>query len=116
MFTEEQFTQAMRDAVAERGADYVYTQVDEYIGCQYTEEDGEVGCLIGLALFKLDSETVPVWNAMGAMGADVVLGKLVPDAVAFAARRAQSRQDDGLPWGESLETYLTTLEHEKEAS
>lgn len=103
-FTEEQFTQAMRDAVAERGEDFVYSVRSPTWRCNYTEADGSIGCLIGLALSKIDPSLVPKHRSqIPAIG---VLSSLTTEKVAEAANKAQYEQDTGKTWGEALSMYL----------
>ena len=56
--TTDQFTEAMRAAVAERGADWVYPRGERGwangIACRYVRSDViEPACIIGLALHRL---------------------------------------------------------------
>lgn len=128
--TVENFTQAMREAVAERGADYVYPAVGSpeaiagwrgrgyehadgpfsnqdvkpgYGGCKYVLKDGTPACIIGLALYKIDPALLPKANP----SAQAVLDNLgVNDgALLFAAQKAQEAQDKGKTWGVALEVF-----------
>lgn len=112
----EQFIQAMRDAVAERGKNYVYPEAvpngvnyfkrDDYHNpggvCMYSTPDGTPACIIGLALDKM-GEPVPEYGNM--VGADCVLEYLVSPYVCNAARQAQLIQDKGGTWGEALAVF-----------
>lgn len=106
-FTEAEFTEAMKAAVAERGEDYVYP----YEECEYVDINGRPLCLIGTAVFHLDPEAAA---DLDDMYADSALLGLVSPQVARAARAAQLFQDGGTfgdhdkrkPWGEALAVYL----------
>lgn len=116
--TEEQFTKAMHEAVAERGEDWVYPRKtpneqrndietewrDRFGVCRYQKPSGEPACIIGLALHKIDPSLVPDSNTF--RSASAVLGALgAPESVQFAARRAQAAQDTGRSWGRALAEY-----------
>jgi hypothetical protein len=117
--TEEAFTAAMRAAVAERGADYVFPGFEDEVSraegwrdeagmCQYRNSADEPACLIGLALHKIDPALVPPHGAV--KGADLVLGELgAPYALQIAASEAQDTQDGGQPWGLALAAYSEVL-------
>ena len=81
--TRENFTAAMRAAVAERGEDWVYPErVSELAApgwrpkrgheCVYVLPDGSPACLIGLALYKIDPALVE-----GLEGEDVTALRLL---------------------------------------
>jgi hypothetical protein len=123
--TVRQFTEAMRAAVAERGENWVYPANDQVAHdtgwrdgrgfCQYTTADGEPGCLIGLALHKIDPSIVPAYGSL--MGADLTLKAFgLPHSVQVAAQSAQSAQDDGETWGEALAQYERALEERRLAA
>lgn len=110
--TTEDFIQAMRDAVAERGADYVYPPFEnfaddyhnEFGACQYQTPDGTPACIVGLALSKIDPNLVPEYGEDP--GAERFLtGKGLDPSVAEAAGWAQGIQDDGKTWGEALKEF-----------
>ena len=106
MITEEQFTKAMREAVAERGPDFVYPEEwrNENGSCRYSLEDGSPACLIGLALHKIDPDLVP--GVENFQSADVVVDFAgAPMDVAQAARDAQYIQDHDGTWGDALRIY-----------
>lgn len=122
--TRENFTAAMRAAVAERGEDFVYPAVgselaeqgwrtEEWEACVYVLPDGSPACLIGLALYKIDPgilthaepQSDDAGRVMGRAG--VQDGTLL-----LAAGRAQSAQDRGVPWGEALSEYERVLSAE----
>jgi hypothetical protein len=103
-FTEEQFTEAMKAAVAERGEDYVYPHAQ----CRYRGDDGAPRCIVGVAVFKLDESL-----RLEELGADGALRGIVPDHVRRAAAAAQVEQDGvwnesevRKTWGEALAVYL----------
>lgn len=111
MFTKAEFTQAMRDAVAERGEDYIYPKNDKYRSaldgsCVYQTRDGVPACLIGVAADKLGIELPDFEDIQSATN---FLDGLVDSDVAWAAEKAQAHQDEGASWGASLYIYLATL-------
>lgn len=117
-FTDSQFIAALKEAVAERGEDYVYPEVertgfaDDYHNangtCQYQTPDGELACLIGLAVSKLDPEAVPAYgDARNA--SDILVPMGISKAVRHAAADAQETQDDGGTWGQAAEQFDATL-------
>lgn len=107
VITEEQFTQAMRDAVAERGEGYEYNGDPAILSgprCSYRHADGQPGCLIGLALDKLgitDPEETEAPEALKPYG--------LSKTVRAAAVEAQVEQDLGTSWGQALAIYLEKL-------
>lgn len=110
--TRESFTEAMEASVEERGAGYIYTDGSSDL-CEYTEVDGEPGCLIGLALSKLGytgSNTQYLENGMGKDVGQVFRNLAVSDAaLTAAAQKAQRRQDNGHSWGSALADYKQVL-------
>lgn len=123
--TPAEFTKALEDAVAERGADWVYppaqenpeAELDEeaslYIGdewhqqeggCVYQKSDGTPACLIGVAMAKLGVELPPFESVSSAQ---VVLESRtdLPTHITRAAKRAQAVQDNGRTWGAALSEY-----------
>ena len=115
--TRENFTAAMRAAVAERGEDWVYPaeggelaeqgwRSEEGGACVYVLPDGSPACLIGLALYKIDPALVE-----GLEGEDVTALRLlqrlgVDDGRLYmAAHVAQEAQDLGDTWGNALKIY-----------
>jgi hypothetical protein len=118
--TVESFTQAMRDAVAERGESYVYPAGEpgwrnDGGDCVYRTPDGAPACLIGLALHKLDPSLVPghestdgAWAVFRGLAVAGRVSAVVAERVGVAADIAQTRQDYGNTWGEALDAYLET--------
>ena len=110
--TAENFTEAMRQAVAERGADWVYPAEDgEWMldgsSCCYFLLDGSPACIIGTALHKLGYGPNDVSEGTDAFG--ILTRWKAPLDVASAAGLAQDAQDEGKPWGEALATYETEM-------
>jgi len=104
--TVESLTAAMREAVAERGEDWVYPDYwrDPFGGCQYFR-DGEPACLFGLALHKLGYAAEDVQEG-------VSVGNFLPltaDELIGAAEDAQMYQDSGSSWGQALAKYESKL-------
>jgi hypothetical protein len=112
--------QLLEEAVAERGADYVYDDSD--IGCVYVTKDGTPACGVGLALTKagvpLELLTYIDHNGDGAGGKNRfeetqidspdLLDYLrqndvdIDDKAEAVFRRFQFEQDHATPWGEAL--------------
>lgn len=115
--TEEQFTAAMREAVAERGPDFVYPLGEEGWTdggetCRYVRADvDEPACIIGMALHKVG---VPLgqFEDVEGLAADEAIKLLVntSDKVKSAAADAQTRQDQGRTWGDALAAYEEGVE------
>ena len=110
--TEAAFTAAMKAAVKERGADYLYPDDARNADgeCVYSLPDGTPACLIGVALSKINAGYAPKYEPVGGTSAAEVLVSLgAPPPVQRAARRAQVMQDDGYTWAVALDWYLKTL-------
>jgi hypothetical protein len=111
--TEEQFTQAMRDAVNERGEDYRYYEHFGWASCRnYSEEEGTM-CLVGLALEKcgVNWSDQPQW-IWGCNVDDLDHNTLVHFSnrrLLYAAEEAQRVQDRGRTWGTALGVYERIL-------
>lgn len=112
MITEEQFTTAMRAAVAERGGDWTYPKFNAesreggWYGAggvpTYSNQHGAATCLIGKAM-ELAGLAVPFLTSGGS--ALAALDQKVPLNVIYAARVAQIHQDGSRPWAEALALY-----------
>lgn len=110
--TEAAFTAAMKAAVKERGADYIYPADarDADGNCVYSLPDGTPACLIGVALSKINADYVPKDEPFGGTPAAGALASLgAPPLVQRAAQRAQNMQDCGRTWGAALDRYLKIL-------
>ena len=116
--TRDNFTAAMRQAVAERGTDWRYPQYGEPGWKKYRNEtgnpvystaDGEPACLIGYALHLIAPELMPGHDRRN--DSYVILGELgvTDDLLLTAARLAQSAQDFGHSWGAALRDYGADL-------
>lgn len=113
---------ALRAAVHERGANYVYRPVDGLDQCVYRTEDNQPSCIVGNALVRLG---VPVEDLPSPHGiqknAKALLGhgpgKLdVPlrgvNATVSAANLfdlVQIEQDGGTTWGKAVELAVLEL-------
>ena len=115
--TRENFTAAMRAAVAERGEDWAYPErgselaeqgwrAEEGQECVYVLPDGSPACLIGLALYKIDPALVEGLEGE-TVSALLLLHRLGVEDVGLcgAAWDAQWAQDLGETWGNALEIY-----------
>lgn len=112
MPTQETFTAAMRAAVEDRGAGFIYPADDpEWVGtngCRYRTTTGQPACIVGLALSKLGLLNAPeVGEYLSAIAVLRELG--FGEQTAKAANEAQMKQDEGAPWGEALAVYEATL-------
>lgn len=114
--TRENFTAAMRAAVAERGEDWVYPAEGSELAeqgwrseegtCVYVLPDGSPACLIGLALYKIDPALVEGLEGENASAFRLLHRLGVEDGgVCRAARKAQRTQDGGGTWGNALKIY-----------
>lgn len=118
--TRENFTAAMRAAVAERGEDWVYPEEGSELAeqgwrseegtCVYVLPDGSPACLIGLALYKIDPGLL-THVELQSDDVSVVMGRAgVRDRLLLlAADRAQTKQDRDEPWGDALKEYERVL-------
>lgn len=105
--TVESLTAALREAVAERGEDWVYPsewRETPLGGCLYFR-DGEPACLFGLALSKHGYTSYDVREYVGI---GVFLRAYAPEFIE-AAGKSQILQDEGATWGEALTKYETEL-------
>lgn len=111
IFTDDQITEAMKAAVAERGDDFVYP--DEWFendSCVNASMFGEPRCIVGLALSNLGAD----WfynRARRTSGVHRVNGYVAnfSERAAHALARAQSKQDGGARWGDVLAEYHEAL-------
>lgn len=118
--TRENFTAAMRAAVAERGEDFVYPAEGSELAkqgwrsgegtCVYVLPDGTPACLIGLALYKIDPGLLTHVEFQPDSASRVMIRAGVQDEMLLlAAAMAQDEQDEGASWGESLKKYGRVL-------
>ena len=109
IYSDEQFTAAMREAVAERGADWRYPSDPAWRNgnnaCVYSLPTGEPACLIGLALYKIDPKLMPGHEDIGSAN-DVMRDLGFGGLVCSAATSAQGVQDRGERWGDALDCYF----------
>lgn len=110
-FTLDQVLDAAREAVNEKGSDYIYKRVGD--GCTYSDTEGNPSCLVGHVIFKLDPEAFKklAREELDAHESnnvdDLEFNEWIPvnfwtnDALK-AMRFAQDRQDAGEIWGNAL--------------
>jgi hypothetical protein len=105
LITLSEMRAAIRRAVEERGADFVYPdewkmseRPSTHAQCQYRRGDGTPACIVGLAMSYLRPDVV-LTEFVSAH--DVLGGHATRNAIEFAAN-AQACQDDGATWGEAL--------------
>lgn len=116
-YSSEQFVEAMRKAVAERGEDFVYPIEWRLAGeqngiCQYTI-DGAPACIVGAALYHMTGKVYEGLNE----SADEVLRTyfgIANEAVTTAAAHAQEAQDANKTWGEALKEFEVVLAEAEE--
>jgi hypothetical protein len=111
MITTEQFTQAMKDAVAFRGEDFTYPEGwrdGNYGQCRY-QYDGNPACIIGEALSRCGVELQSKWEGMGCAEVLEFYLKVTDPKLLGAAQSAQSMQDNGDSWGGALKLYLERI-------
>ena len=116
-FTDEQWTDALKKAVADKGEEFVYKRQPNpnapvVMTCYYAEEIQDEtgvhlipGCLVGHAAYLLGGEeTLGELHSQEGLGAQSALGYL--DLASVEARELlgdiQGRQDQGVPWGEAI--------------
>lgn len=118
---EEQVTQAIRQAVEEKGRDFIY---EDYLGrsgglatCTYSDQAGAPSCIVGHVIRTLspkefttlhvrewatDADEPSSWSADDALD----MAHLdVPERAELALVAAQKAQDSGYPWGSALDLY-----------
>lgn len=111
-YSSEQFVEAMRKAVAERGGDFVYPAEWRLVGepegiCSYTV-DGAPACIVGAALYHMTGKVYDGPN----QSADEVLRSyygITDEAVTVAAAHAQEAQDANKTWAEALAEFEEVL-------
>lgn len=129
ILTKTAVQEALDAAIAARGADFVYTESDEYDGNCYYAAEGPVGefapsCVVGFVVDAIDHEAFKRLAAdeavndtfdAGALSGHrgVSLGiEVEENLVADALQLAQEAQDAGLPWGKAREFAVRRLEGE----
>jgi hypothetical protein len=120
LITYDEMKAALEGCVAERGADFVYPEEwkresETPYGfkkkvCQYVNEDGTPGCIIGMAVMK----NWPHIELREATGADEILDLYADSKASALAMECQLYQDDGHSWGESLSMAIQYAEEEYE--
>ena len=114
--TLERTKQLLAEAVAEKGADYVYTTPDGEQGnedvspnCFYVH-GFQPGCIVGHVLHKAGVSLASL-REEESNNASGVLSSLRPDlpyepGVDVLLNEAQQAQDQGVPWGEAVRLAL----------
>jgi hypothetical protein len=119
------FIFAVRDAVIERGADYVYDQGETfypdgrqpyYTDCTYVNYNANrsrPSCLVGQGLFGSGLATLTTLEAHEGTNASTVMGRIAPRTttplVREFAETIQTKQDSGKTWGEAYALGLDFL-------
>lgn len=116
--TREQWHEALKKAVAERGADFRYeddpefaADKDEYATCANTV-NGRAACIVGLAYYNLFGELVPEVHQHDNVTS--ILHYLdIADAgeetLQWALSDAQTVQDNEGTWGEALSAFEKSI-------
>lgn len=113
-FTVDDVLAAMREAVKEKGEDYIYPS--RHGECHYTQPDGvggvQASCLVGDVINRLDPSALRLLRKADRTYAGVPAYKLIENgylaedfwtlAAGEVAADAQRLQDRGRPWGEAL--------------
>jgi hypothetical protein len=128
--TREAVTTAIKEVVAEAGADHVYPFEEGSSACYYRDGDTPL-CIVGAVLAKVLSPEDFLQLVPGMKDADgvdpyqpvddvLILDENDPwfasptiraeDLVRHGLRKAQSLQDQGQNWGLALEAYLHWVE------
>lgn len=117
--TLDKTKELLAEAVAEKGAEYVYTNPEGQTGsslgtvkCFYVHGD-QPGCLVGHVLHKAEASLTDLAGLEESAAEDVLSYLYDEDYredVAFLLSEAQGHQDNGVPWGEAVRRALADLE------
>ena len=101
-WTVVDLAQKVREVAAER-PEFIYRKPEGSTYCLYVHEDGEPGCIFGVALSRLGVDI----SDLGSAGIGEILYRLLGDPAdqqeadqRSALSQVQRRQDDGWRWGE----------------
>lgn len=116
--TRESVTKAMQESVAERGADYVYSEhFDAEAGCSYVI-NGQPACLIADVLNRLGVDLAPLdqtqfahapIRAIDPDDLDIEDSGDELDLIWRGLGEAQSYQDSSSTWGEALKGFVEEI-------
>lgn len=108
----QQALQMLREAVAAKGADYVYREQDRddggFVQCVYFEGDGSPSCIVGHVLAQLGKREQDLRFEGSSTPNTVGIESVLVDGVELdmGARRvlgaAQRKQDGGATWGAAV--------------
>lgn len=127
-FTDEQVAEALENALALKGAGYVYPRNDGKeapFPCTYSNDDGTPSCIVGHVIAELDPELfkkVGEWEK-SEQGWDEGTAFLTvfyafptrfTPGQARALQRAQGAQDDGSTWGAAVRRFEESLRWQRE--
>jgi hypothetical protein len=115
--TLERTKQLLAEAVAEKGAEYVYVNRDGdpadgdvSVSCHYVHGD-QPGCIVGWVLYRAGVGLADLSEYEGRGAEDPVEGLMeAPAEVRKLLNWAQDYQDQGTPWGEAVRRALSRLE------
>lgn len=103
-YTEE----LLRQAVADRGEDFVYEKPDGSNQCMYVHSDGP-GCIVGYVLHAAGVSLEALSEHEGTYASNLIYYLLGEEIIDSADREAtgllddiQDRQDAGVPWGDAV--------------
>lgn len=114
--TLERAIELAREAVAEKGADYVYTNPladEDYVGpvCLYAHGD-ECGCIVG-NIYRRHGASIDQVRKLDKLGAvSAIPNEVFPrtEQADKFLRMVQRLQDGGRPWGEAVERAAANWE------
>jgi hypothetical protein len=105
--TLEKAIELAKQAVADRGEDYVYEKPEDVEVCQYVHDDGP-GCIVGYILNKAGASLEELHDHEGTW-ASALTDRLEVTGVLTASYEAnvfldaiQGKQDNGKNWGQAL--------------
>lgn len=119
--TFEKTKQLLREAVAEKGEDYVYKNPStqySHAACEYTHTvEGKTtpGCLVGNVLYRagvplkeLTLREGSAYNLFPTLEQDRIIS--FDEKASWLLKEAQRRQDNGWTWGDSESLAIEAVE------
>jgi len=110
--TYEQALQGLKDAVANKGPDFQYSDPENPISCKNFTESGQPSCIAGHAYYTYKPEWARDDKLMFTpVGTLVDEGNLDVDMkTQVLLMIAQNKQDRGVRWGKAVETAQKVAE------
>lgn len=121
-FTDAQVTEALNNAAALKGEDYIYKnpEASKATGpvCVYSLKDGTASCIVGHVLKELDPEVFEEIAAWERENEDTPIVSFLEDMrtdlftyeQGIALQRAQGLQDNRVPWGRARDSAVEIIE------